>query len=1017
MKNNYSKRVLPALLLALGLSSGAAAQVTLQNSSYTEEFDGIGTALPSGFTVRTGATATVPGTEVALTTTKTPWANLSGRFSNYASADGLTAAADAAAQDASTDRALGVRQTGSFGDPGAAFVFQATNTTKRAGFSLSFKLQSLDNTSPRTTTWRVDYATGDTPTNFQAIGNGTTSGGTAFSNTPVTVNFGNALNNKSEKVWIRIVALANSSGSSNRPTTAIDDFSLTWTNILPTDPAITVPGAPLTFASQLINTASASQSYQLSAVNLTGDVTVTAPASFTVSKDNAAFTSTIAFTPGELATAKPVYVRYTPTALGVASGNITHTTPGGLEETVAVSGSSFDPNNLVFNFENCVGSTNLSEGWTQFSVTGAQVWGCTTFGRDATDATGKKSSGNALQINGFATTSIQNEDWLISPALNASSFTYPLLSFYSRVAFSGAPLQLKVSTNYSGTGNPNATGVTWTTLDAAFPAIGSDTWTLTDNVDLTAFKSATVYVAFVYNSTTDEAARWTVDDVRLRNSTTPPPPSLAVNTSTLAFGYRAHNTATTQTLNVTLRDLTAAATITSSNPVFQLSKDGTAFSNSISFDATEAGSAPKTITVRFSPTQANTSYNSTLTVASAGVTSLTIDATGNTYNVANTLEVVSWNIEWFGSQAGLGPQDKALQQENVKTMLTNLNADIFALAEVVDTVRLGTVVRQLGGYRYMVSPAASGGSSAGTNSFYATAQKLVFVYRTSVIKNPTFKVLLECDNQTTTCSAYSDWSSGRYPYAMEADVELNGTTNRMLVVLIHAKANTNPVVDAYNRRKAGAAALKAKLDADYPTTKFVIVGDYNDDLDETITAGAPSTESSYKTFVDDAANYQALTLPLSLAKKKSTVSYNDVIDHAVTSNELAANYLTGSAEIQTSLAALIPNYANTTSDHYPVQTRYVFGTVTSTKQVRLAEQLIISPNPTSNTISLQLPTLVGNLTLQVTATDGRVIFTGTGRAEQLNQQLAQRVGSLKAGLYVVRATSAQNTYVGRFVKQ
>ncbi|TGE06375.1 T9SS-dependent choice-of-anchor J family protein [Hymenobacter fodinae] len=1017
MKNSYSFRRLLSVLLGLGLSTGAMAQVTLQNSSYTEDFDGIGGGLPAGFTIRTGASATAPGTEVALTTTKTPWANFTGRFSNYASADGLTATADEATQNASTDRALGVRQTGSYGEPGAAFVFQATNTTKRAAFSLAFKLQSLDNTSPRTTTWRVDYATGDAPTNFQTIGSGTTSGGSAFSNTPVTVNFGNALNNKSEKVWIRIVALANSSGTGNRPTTAIDDFALTWTNILPTDPAITVPSTPLTFASQLINTASASQSYQLSAVNLTGDVTVNAPASFTVSKDNAAFASTISFTPTELAAAKQVYVRYTPTTLGVAAGNITHNTPGGIEETVAVSGSSFDPNNLVFNFENCVGATNLSEGWTQFSVTGAQTWGCTTFGRDAADATGKASKGNALQMNGFATTSILNEDWLISPALNASSFAYPLLSFYSRVAFSGAPLQLKVSTNYSGTGSPNAAGVTWTNVDAAFPAIGSDTWTLTDNVDLTAFKSATLYVAFVYNSTTDEAARWTLDDVRLRNSSTPPPPSLAASNSTLAFGYRAPGSTTTQTLNVTLRDLTGPATITSSNPVFQVSKDGTAFSNSISFDATEASSTPKTITVRYSPTQTNTSYNSTLTVASTGVTSLTIDATGNTYNVNNTLEVVSWNIEWFGSaQAGLGPQDKALQQENVKTMLTNLNADVFALAEVVDTVRLGTVVRQLGGYRYMVSPAASGGSTT-ANSNYATAQKLVFVYRTSVIKNPTFKVLLECENQATNCAAYSDWSSGRYPYAMEADVEMNGTTNRMMVVLIHAKANTNPVVDSYNRRAAAATSLKAKLDADYPTTKFVIVGDFNDDLDETITAGTPTSASSYKVILDDATNYQALTLPLSLAKKKSTVGYNDVIDHAVASNELVTNYLAGSAEIQTGLAAQIPNYANTTSDHYPVQTRYVFGTVTSTKPVRLAQQLTISPNPAHNTLSVQLPTQVGELTLSVTATDGHVVFTGTGRAEQLSQQLSQKVGGLKAGLYMVQATSAQQTYFGRFVKQ
>lgn len=1018
MKNNYSKRVLPALLLALGLSGSAVAQVSLQNSPYIESFDGIANGLPAGFTVRTGATASVPGTEVALTTAVTPWGNTSGRFSNYASADGLTDAADATAQSASTDRALGLRQTSGYGNPGGAFVFQAVNTTGKYNLALSFKLQSLDKTSPQTTMWQVDYATGDSPTNFQPLGTGTVIGGSTFSNATINADFGGRLNNISEKIWIRIVTLSSTSGTGNRPTTAIDDFSLSWQVPAATDPLISVPSAALTFAPQQVNTASASQSYQISAINLTGDVTVTAPASFTVSKDNAAFASEITFTPAELAAAKTVHVRVTPTALGRVSGAINHTTAGGFAQTVLVSGTGVDPNNLLFTFDECNGSP--SEGWSQVSVIGAQTWGCTDFGYDAADATGKASKKYGLQMNGFASSaSIVNEDWLISPALNSSSFMYPLLSFYSRVAFNGAPLRLKVSTNYSGTGSPTAAGVTWTDVAANFPASGSDTWTLTDNVDLSAFKSATLYVAFVYTSSSEEAARWTLDNIRLRNSSTPAPAAMFVNTSSLAFGYRANGSVTTQSLNLTLSNLTAGATVTASGAGFQVSKDGTTFSNSVSFEASESSTTPKTISVRFSPTQGNTAYIGSLAIASAGVTSLTVDLTGNTYNVNNTLEVVNWNVEWFGStEAGQGPSDKNLQEQNVKTILTNLNADVFALAEVVDTVRLGTIVRQLGGYKYSVSAAASGGSSAtGGNSFYNTAQKLVFVYRTSVIKNPTFSILLECPNQAKDCENYTNWSSGRYPYAMEADVELNGTTNRMVFVLVHAKANTAPTATSYDRRKNGAIALKTKLDADYATSKFVILGDFNDDLDQTITAGLTTTESSYKNFVDDAANYQALTLPLSVAKKKSTVSYNDVIDHVVVSNELATNYLANSAEIQTGIAALIPNYANTTSDHYPVQTRYVFGTVTSTKQVRLAQQLVISPNPTSNTINLQLPTQVGNLTLQVTATDGRVIFAGTGRAEQLNQQLAQRVGSLKAGLYVVRATSAQNTYVGRFVKQ
>jgi len=56
-----------------------------------------------------------------------------------------------------------------------------------------------------------------------------TTGNLTFSNNTITVNFGSALDNKSTNVYIRIAALTASSGSGNRPSTAIDDYSLSWT--------------------------------------------------------------------------------------------------------------------------------------------------------------------------------------------------------------------------------------------------------------------------------------------------------------------------------------------------------------------------------------------------------------------------------------------------------------------------------------------------------------------------------------------------------------------------------------------------------------------------------------------------------------------------------------------------------------------------------------------------------------------------------------------------------------------
>lgn len=96
---------------------------------------------------------------------------------------------------------------------------------------MSFKLQSLDTSSPRTTTWVVDYGFGASPTTFTTVTSSPASlvtGNKTFSNTSVTVDFGAALNDQSGPVWIRVWANPASTGSGNRASSAIDDWSLSW---------------------------------------------------------------------------------------------------------------------------------------------------------------------------------------------------------------------------------------------------------------------------------------------------------------------------------------------------------------------------------------------------------------------------------------------------------------------------------------------------------------------------------------------------------------------------------------------------------------------------------------------------------------------------------------------------------------------------------------------------------------------------------------------------------------------
>lgn len=568
----------------------------------------------------------------------------------------------------------------------------------------------------------------------------------------------------------------------------------------------------------------------------------------------------------------------------------------------------------TYSFGTCSG--NLPDGFTQYSVTGSIIWGCTTFGRDAANPP-LGSAPNGVQINGFANgTNVPNIDWFISPAFDLTATTFPLLSFWSRIAFNGAPLQLKISTNYSGTGDPNL--ATWADLNGKFPGLGTDAWTLSENINLSAFKQSKVFVAFVYTSTNDEGARWTLDDIRIINSPTPPPPALTVNTTDIQYTYVANGATADKTFIFTGNDLTANVTVTATGP-FMVSKDGIAFSSSLTYSVSEANNIPKTVSVRFSPTQFNQNYVGTVTVATSTLSSV-INLKGTSIDPATTLEVVNWNIEWFGS-TGFGPTNENLQEQNVKTILQNTGADIYGLVEVVDENRLKNIVNQMPGYSYVIGnfgsrvnpPDATGGP-------LSEAQKLAFVYKTSLLSNVTTRTLI--NNTNTSSTSYNNWASGRYPFLMTADVTLNCVTKRISFILIHAKANTSPTATSYARRQAAANELRDTLMAFFPNDNIIILGDFNDDLDQSITAGFTTT--SYSSLTMDNTNFFSPTLALSLAGKKSTVSYNDVIDHVMLSNDLQPFYMPGSANILTDVAGLVSNYGNTTTDHYPVFTRYQF---------------------------------------------------------------------------------------------
>ncbi|HPN68811.1 MAG TPA: T9SS type A sorting domain-containing protein, partial [Saprospiraceae bacterium] len=431
-------------------------------------------------------------------------------------------------------------------------------------------------------------------------------------------------------------------------------------------------------------------------------------------------------------------------------------------------------------------------------------------------------------------------------------------------------------------------------------------------------------LAIIYTSTTASASRWTVDDIKIQISTTPPPPVIKVNKGAIPFGFIPANTTKVDSLNLSALRLTGNVNLSTSG-VFTISTDNVNFTTAITLLQANANNTTTKIFVKFTPTSNNQSYTGSLSISSMGVTTLQISLSGNTIDPASTMEVVSWNIEWFSGPNG--PTNDVLQEQNALVVMENLDADLYGCPEIVDTIAFKNLAESLGSpgeFGYYISTYASGISNT-SNTEYANAQKLGFIYRKSMVSPTSFGPLFYTTNMSDTL--YNYWASGRFPLKMEAMVTINSITYPVSVILIHAKAQNS--ADAYSRRKKAATALKQYLDSVKVNQRFIIMGDYNDDLDQTVASSGdvdPSDfpNSSYKVLIDDVAQYKALTLPLSLNGEKSTVSFNDVIDHFVVSNEMNSDYVAGSAQIITSVESLITNFGSTTSDHYPVLTRFAF---------------------------------------------------------------------------------------------
>ncbi len=699
--------------------------------------------------------------------------------------------------------------------------------------------------------------------------------------------------------------------------------------ISPSAPNLLLSTNNLNFASTGAGGMGTMLSYTFTGSNLTGPVTLTtATSNFTISENaGGPFTGSLSVAESDVSSDKTIFVKFLPSAVGTFKDSVFHSSPSAATKKLALSGDGIDAANLSFNFNSCVNGGSPGTGFTTYSASGSQVWVCTTFGRNST---------NGVNISGFATSAQENEDWLISPSLQIASIDLPVLRFWSRGEFSGPTLELLISTDYPGTGDPNL--YTWTTIDATFPSL-NNTWTLTDGIDLTAYKaSANLHIAFRYKSSAEYgAARWSVDDVDITNR------SMLLSTSIESYNFgETSNGGFSEAKKLAVRAVGYGDVAITAPAGFQLSTDSTNYVSLLNF--TQAAiTNPTNIFIRFAPTAKALKIEGKLRFTGTGLDSMKVALSGSSYPKSETFDAGAYNLSFFGSNPtnNSTPAKNALQVQNIATVFNRLKLDITGVEEVSSDAAMDSLVSKLPNHKYSLSPRWSYSFDAPDPNF--PPQKIGFVYDslTSVLVETRAMFTGIYDSVRNGFpgkipsypggAPQSFWASGRLPYMGTFDVTIGGIIKRVRVVVVHAKAASDAA--SYNRRVYDVQVLKDSLDAYYSNDLVMVVGDYNDRLFGSIYTSA--TNSPYKPFVDDNTAYATPTYPLDIAGRVSFIGGTGLIDHIIVSNELNSTYISNSTDIEDPRVYISGYNATTASDHLPVFSRFNFAEVLPVTLVNL----------------------------------------------------------------------------------
>ena len=145
---------------------------------------------------------------------------------------------------------------------------------------------------------------------------------------------------------------------------------------------------------------------------------------------------------------------------------------------------------------------NSFEGWSAQNILGVQEWGI---------------NDDYIQASGFSGGEVPNEDWLVSPVIDLTETASPQVQVSQALNFADdiSLVEILVSVDYVD----DVTSATWEKIDFQnIPTGDSNDFIKSDEFDFSQYNGETVNIAFKYTSTTEDAGRWRIESLSIKDS-------------------------------------------------------------------------------------------------------------------------------------------------------------------------------------------------------------------------------------------------------------------------------------------------------------------------------------------------------------------------------------------------------------------------------------------------------------------------------------------------------------------